>query len=174
MGSFNRLLYGEEIEVPEDIKEILIPGEKVLHAVKQARVQQIVTPDSIFITTERVIIRRPIVLGMRDTKDFRYADMANVHVYKGILNSTIRVKMRFMSDDLVLRGIQPKKAREISKAIQEGLDGRYEPAQKTTQTQNVATGGASNEDLLKLIKRRYFNGEITKEEYEHMKRELRY
>ena len=172
MGSVNSLLYGEEIEVPDDIKEILIPGERVLHAVKQARVRQIVTPDSIFVTTERVIIRRPIILGMRDTKDFRYADMANVHVYKGILNSTVRVKMRFMSDDLVLRGIPPKKAREISKAIQAGLDGRYETAQETTKT--ATTEAKSNEDLLKLIKKRYFGGEITREEYEHMKRELRH
>ena len=38
--SMTGIFTGLEIEVPKDIQELLIPGEKVLHAVRQARIEQ--------------------------------------------------------------------------------------------------------------------------------------
>jgi len=80
---------GLEIEIPKDIKELLIPGEKVLHSVRQARLEQAITPDSIFVTTHRVIVRRPTTLGLkRNITDYKYTDMANTKIKKGFINST--------------------------------------------------------------------------------------
>jgi len=169
---------GKRIDVPEDVKKELIPGEKVLHAVRQARIEQPITPDAIIVTTERVMIRRPKLFGFTaSNKDFRYSDMGNVIVHKGVLNSTIRVKMRFLSDDLMLRAIPNSEAPAISSTIQEGIDGRFEgmdgEGSKTYRTPRMETErGSSNEDLLKILKLRYVKGEITREEYERMKRDI--
>ncbi|RLI92675.1 MAG: hypothetical protein DRO89_01715, partial [Candidatus Altiarchaeales archaeon] len=169
---------GKKIDVPEDVKKELIPGEKVLHAVRQARIEQLFTPDSIIVTTERVMVRRPKLFGFTATnKDFRYSDMGNVIVHRGILNSTIAIKMRFLSHDLMLRAIPNDEAQAISSTIQEGIDGRFE-GMDGEESRRYRISGMENrkegadEDLLKILKLRYVKGEITREEYERMKRDI--
>ena len=168
---------GKKIDVPEDVKKELIPGEKVLHAVRQARIEQLLTPDSIIVTTERVMIRRPKLFGFTATnKDFRYSDMGNVIVHRGILNSTIAVKMRFLSHDLMLRAIPNDEAQAISSTIQKGIDGRFEgmdgEESRRYRISRMETKEGIDEDLLKILKLRYVKGEITREEYERMKRDI--
>jgi len=178
MGIKKSFLHGMRIDVPEEVRKVLIPGEKVLHAVRQARIEQPITPDAIIVTTERVMIRRPKLFGFTaSNKDFRYSDMGNVIVHRGILNSTVEVKMRFLSHDLMLRAIPNEEAPLISKTIQKGIDGRFEgmdgDESRGYRIPKVETKKESADvDLLKILKLRYVRGEITREEYERMKRDI--
>lgn len=156
---------GLEIKVPKDIQKLLIPGEEVIHSVRQARLEQAVTPDSIFVTTHRIIIRRPTTLGLRkNITDYRYVDMANTEIKKGIINSSIHIKMRFLSEDCCLKGIPNKSAMNIFRTIQERIQlsrGGFQRSQPE--------GG---EDPLQILRVRFARGEITEEEYLSMKRAL--
>lgn len=156
---------GVEIEVPKDIRELLIPGEKVLHAVRQARLEQAITPDSIFVTTHRIIVRRPTTLGLRrNATDYRYTDMANTRIEKGLINSSIYIDMRFLSEELCLKGIPKKSAARIFRTIEERI------ARTRTGLPLSVSEGA--EDPLQILKVRFAKGEITKEEFLLMKRAL--
>ena len=171
--SLKSFFCGRVMEVPEEIKKTLIPGEKVLHAVRQARTQQPITPDAIFVTTERVMIRRPSMFGLTSqNRDFRYADMGNVTVHRGILNASISVKMRMLSHNLVLRSIPNEIAPQISRTIQEGIDGRFEGYGEEHRQAYSAKPSSSDDDLLKILKYRYVKGELSKEEYESMKKDI--
>ncbi len=155
---------GLEIKIPKDIKELLIPGEKVLHSVRQARLEQAITPDSIFVTTHRVIVRRPTTLGLkRNITDYKYTDMANTKIKKGFINSTIIIKMRFLSETCYLRGIPNKSAARIFRTIQERI---------ANVRSILSSPQPISEDPLKILKIRYAKGEITREEYLLMKREI--
>ncbi|KYK36267.1 MAG: hypothetical protein AYK18_11975 [Theionarchaea archaeon DG-70] len=155
---------GLETDVPEDIRELLITGEKVLHAVRQARIEQAITPDSIFITTHRIIVRRPTTLGLRrNITDYRYTDMANTRIEKGLINSSIYIDMRFLSEECCLRGIPNKSAAKIFRTIE----------QQIARTRaGLSLSDDSNEDPLQILRVRFAKGEITREEYVSMKRVL--
>jgi hypothetical protein len=161
--SVTGILTGLEIKVPKDIQELLIPGEKVLHAVRQARIEQAITPDSIFVTTYRVIVRRPSTLGLRrSTTDYRFTDMANTRIEKGLINSSIFIDMRFLSEECLLKGIPNKSAARIFRTIQERI----------IRTRDPAIPEDSPEDPLTILRIRFAKGEITEEEYLSMKRAL--
>ncbi len=155
---------GLEIEIPRDILELLIPGEKVLHSVRQARIEQAITPDSIFVTTHRVIVRRPTTLGLRRlVTDYKYTDMANTEIKKGLINSDIFIKMRFLSENCCLVGIPNRSAARMFRTIQERI---------VRTTAGPGPLEKSAEDPLQILKVRYARGEITREEYLFMKKEL--
>lgn len=154
---------GLKIDVPQDIQELLIPGEKVLHAVRQARLEQAITPDSIFVTTHRIIVRRPTTLGLRrNITDYRYTDMANTRIEKGLINSSIYIEMRFLSEDCCLKGIPNKSASAMFRSIE----------QQIARTRAGLPLSEPVEDPLTILKVRLAKGEITKEEYLSIKKEL--
>ena len=155
---------GLEIEVPQDIQELLIPGEKVLSAVRQARLEQAITPDSIFVTTHRIIVRRPTTLGLRrNITDYRYIDMASTRIEKGLINSSIFIDMRFFSEEVCLKGIPKKSAAKMFRIIEERIV-------RTHAGPLLSSSGA--EDPLQILRVRFAKGEITEEEYLAMKRAL--
>ena len=154
---------GREIEIPKDIQELLISGERILHAVRQARIEQAITPDSIFVTTHRIIVRRPTTLGLRrNVTDYRYTDMANTRIEKGLINSSIYIEMRFLSEDCRLKGIPNKNATQIFRTIEERI----------AQTRGVQLHETDFEDPLQILKIRFAKGEISREEYLQMKSAL--
>jgi hypothetical protein len=156
---------GLEIDVPKDIREVLIPSERVLHAVRQARLEQALTPDSIFVTTHRIIVRRPTTLGLRrNITDYRYSDMANTKIEKGIINSSIHIEMRFLSEDCVLKGIPNKSASRMFRTIEEQIT-RTRGGLPLVEEPPV-------EDPLKILKVRLARGEISRGEYQSLKKEL--
>jgi len=163
---------GKTTKVPNAIKKILLSDEQVIAVIKQSRLKAALTPDSIIITDQRIIRYSPSALGLhKEIEDYRYEDIANLKIDKGILFATITAKRRFMSEDLVLDKLLKGQADYISRVIQENLN-RMSAAARPPVTTNQQTPPASPQDPLQVLKLRFARGEITKEQFEEMKRAL--
>jgi hypothetical protein len=163
---------GKTTKVPNAIKKMLLADEQVMAVIKQSRLKAAITPDSIIITNQRIIRCSPSALGLRkEIEDYRYEDVANLKIDKGILFATITVKRRFMSEDLILDDLPKGRADYISRVIQENLR-RMSGATTSPVTANQQGSPTSPEDPLQILKFRFARGEITKEQFEEMKRAL--
>jgi len=163
---------GKTIKVPNAIKKMLLADERVMAVIKQSRLKAAITPDSIIITNHRIIRYSPSALGLRkEIEDYRYEDIANLKIDKGIMFATITVKRRFMSEDLILDNLPTGRADYISRVIQENLR-RMSSGPASPVTTNQRTPLTSPEDPLQVLKLRFARGEITKEQFEEMKRAL--
>jgi hypothetical protein len=163
---------GKTTKVPNAIKKMLLADEQVMAVIKQSRLKAAITPDSIIITNQRIIRCSPSALGLRkEIEDYRYEDVANLKIDKGILFATITVKRRFMSEDLILDDLPKGRVDYISRVIQENLK-RMSGATTSPVTANQQGPPISPEDPLQILKLRFARGEITKEQFEEMKRAL--
>ena len=163
---------GKIIKVPNGIKKMLLADEQVMAVVKQSRWKAAITPDSIIITNQRIIRYSPSSLGLyKEIEDHRYEDIANLKIEKGILFATITLKRRFMSEDLILDNLPAGKVDYVFRVIQENLK-RMSSTSVSPVTTNQQTPPGSPEDPLQVLKLRFARGEITREEFEEMKRVL--
>ena len=157
----------EAIEVPKHIKKILLDDEEVLASIRQSRFKEMTTPDTIIITNHRIIRYSPSTLGLRkEIEDYRYQDIANFKVKKGIMLATIEITPRFMSDTIILDNLPKSRIDYISRVVQENIRLTHSPDERQR------LDSASSEDPLKIIKLRFARGEITREQYEEMKAAL--
>lgn len=112
----------------EEIESILTTGEKILIIAKQSRLVpggSLFTPNTIYVTNFRIIFSDPECLGLkRYVIDLNYNDISNVRLEEGILSTKIFIKSRFMSDDIMIEGIDKRIARQIIKKIQECIRGK--------------------------------------------------
>lgn len=160
------------MRIPGGVKKMLLADEQVKAVIKQSRLKAALTPDSIIITDQRIIRYSPSALGLhKEIEDYRYEDIANLRIDKGILFATITAKRRFMSEDLVLDKLLKGQADYISRVIQENLR-RMSGAATSPVTTNQQTPPVPLEDPLQILKLRFARGEITKEQFEEMKRAL--
>ena len=78
------------------VTEMLNPDEKVLLVAKQSRIKpggSLHTPNIIYATDRRIIIRDPYMLGIKENVvDIPYDIVTSVKLEKGLLSSTIRFK----------------------------------------------------------------------------------
>jgi hypothetical protein len=163
---------GKTIKVPNAIKKMLLADEQVMAVIKQSKLKAAITPDSIIITNHRIIRYSPSALGLhKEIEDYRYEDIANLKIDKGIMFATITVKRRFMSEDLILDNLPRSRADYISRVIQENLR-RMSSGPTSPVTTNQRTPLTSPEDPLQVLKLRFARGEITKEQFEEMKSAL--
>jgi len=163
---------GKTIEVPNAIKKMLLADEQVMAVIKQSRFKAAITPDSIIITNQRIIRCSPSALGLhKEIEDYRYEDIANLKIDKGIMFATITAKRRFMSEDLILDNLPKGRADYISRIIQENLR-RMSSATASPVTTNQRVSPTAPEDPLQVLKLRFARGEITKEQFEEMKKAL--
>ena len=163
---------GKTLKIPKAIKKMLLADEQVMAVIKQSRLKAAITPDSIIITNQRIIRCSPSSLGLhKEIEDYRYEDMANLKIDKGILFATITVKQRFMSEDLILGNLPEGQVDYVFRLIQENLR-RMGNATTSPVTTNQQTPLTSSEDPLQVLKLRFARGEITKEQFEEMKKVL--
>lgn len=158
------------VKVPKAIAEMLYDDEIVLARVKQSRWKRLFAPDSIFVTSHRIILYSPKALGLRKTiEDYRYQDMANFKTDRGIFFTKLTITQRFMSNDLVIDSLPKGKTDKIARIIHEGIrqmsSGGRPDAVKAPQ-------GNQSDDPLTILKLRYARGEIDQQQYEEMKKVL--
>ena len=163
---------GRTTKVPNAVKKLLLTDEQVKAVIKQSRLKAALTPDSIIITDQRIIRYSPSALGLhKEIEDYRYEDIANLKIDKGVMFATITAKRRFMSEDLILDKLLKGQADYISRVIQENLR-RISGATTSPVTTNQQTPPAPPEDPLQVLKLRFARGDITKEQFEEMKKAL--
>jgi hypothetical protein len=160
------------LKVPNSVKKMLLTDEQVMAVIKQSRLKAAITPDSIVVTNQRIIKYSPSNFGLRkEIEDYRYEDIANLKIDKGIRFATIALKRRFMSEDLILDKLLKGQADYICRFIQENLR-RTSGAPTSPVTPGQQIPPTSPEDPLQVLRLRFARGEITKEQFEEMKRVL--
>ena len=86
----------DDLEEIRKIAEILSPDEKVLLVAKQSRIKpggSHFTPNIIYATDRRIIVRDPYMLGIKENVvDIPYDIITSIKLEKGLLSSTIRFK----------------------------------------------------------------------------------
>ena len=163
---------GKTLKIPKDVTKMLLVDEQAIAIIRQSRLKAVSTPDSIIITNQRIIRYSPSSLGLhKEIEDYRYEDIANLKIEKGILFATITLRRRFMSQDLVLDNLPAGKVDYVFRLIQENLR-RMSSDPTSPVTTSQQTPRTSPEDPLRVLKLRFARGEITKEQFEEMKKAL--
>ncbi len=170
-----------ELDEIKKIEHMFSPGETVYIIAKQARFvpggSVLTTPNIIFVTNYRLIIRNPTMLGLRENfVDYSYDKITNIKLEKGMISSTLVITAPGMGtasrqgnitglipwgrgEDGTIDAIPNHKAQLILKFVR----GKMNEIQHNPLS-------AQNETPLELLKKRFVKGEITKEEYEEMKK----
>jgi hypothetical protein len=176
----------------EKIKQMLDSDESVLLSATQSRIRPgaaaVLTPNTIFATTKRVIIRNPTLLGLREsTESFYYTDITGVRVEKGMLSSTIALTMPGLAStgrrrqgsgvgliswgreeqDGLIEGIPKDKADALVNIIRDGIQKARAVKDKVVIQSNISIA-----DEIVKIADLLQKGVITAEEFAKMKQDL--
>jgi hypothetical protein len=141
------------------IADILNPDEKILLLARQSKIKpggSYLTPNTIYATDRRIIIRDPYMLGIKaNVVDIPYDIITSLKLEKGLLSSTIRFKaVGLMSSnklgmmDCIIEGeddqtgvieaIPKDKAENLLEIIRSGMQARKSaPSQKDTSSELV-------------------------------------
>ena len=171
----------------DKIQKRLDPDEQLLMAVRQSRVKPggaaIITPNTMFVTNKRMLVRNPKKLGFAvDIEEYPYDTITNVKLTKGIFSSSIQITIPGMTemskvdraftiwgrdDTGVIDAIPKAKAEkmyEIIRAKVKEIKERKDAPSVVQQQQQQSP--------LDLLKTKFVNGEISAEEYEVKKKIL--
>jgi len=149
----------------EKIVNRLDEGEKVIMVVRQTKNPlkpggSLFTPDTIFATTKKILIRNPSALGLRhNIESYSYDQIVDVELEKGMLSSAIMINVPGSLYDGVIEAIPKDEAEGIVKIINEGIKKEKNPT-------------LSDDDPLTILKKRYAKGEISKKEFKQMRKDL--
>jgi len=197
------LLDEGDLEDVDKIADMLNPDEKVLLVARQSKIKpggSYLTPNTIYATDRRIIIRDPYMLGIKaNVVDIPYDIITSLKLEKGLLSSTIRFKaVGLMSStklgmmDSIIEGeddqtgiieaIPKDKAEDLLEIIRSGMnDGRKSaPSKKNIssklfepQVRNPSSNQSISiaDELEKLAKLKQ-DGILTEEEFNQMKHGL--
>jgi len=182
---------------PDDKREInnifdqLDSNEKVLLVAKQSRIRPggaLTSPNTVFATDRRLIIRNPTMFGMRESiEDIPYDQITSVKIERGLFSSTIVIRSPGLSElsrlssssgllawgreeDGAIDSLEKDKAEQILLIIKKGMaEARKRKQQPTTTKVNKQLSVA---DELKKLAKLKDQGVISEEEFTKMKNDL--
>jgi len=179
----------ESTEEVQYISDHLEPDEKVLEVATQSRFVPggaFTTPNTIFATNKKIIIRNPTMLGMRENiEEIPYDQITSVKLEKGMFSSTIVIRSPGLSElsrlssqsgllawgrgeDGAIDALPSDKAERILKIIKNGMaEARKRKEHPTTVNQQLSVA----DELGKLAKLKE-QGVLTEEEFAKMKNDL--
>lgn len=197
------LLEGGDLEEVNKINEMLNPDEKVLLVARQSKIKpggSYFTPNTIYATDRRIIIRDPYMLGIKaNVVDIPYDIITSLKLEKGLLSSTIRFKAPGlmsstklgMMDSIIegeddqtgiIEAIPKDKAEDLLEIIRSGMnDSRRIPPSKKQKSielnepKEVMTTfnhSISIADELRKLAKLKEEGILTEEEFNQMKQQL--
>ena len=173
----------------EKIAERLDEGEKVLEVAKQSRIKPgaaLTSPNTVFATDRRLIIRNPTMFGARQNiEDFEYDNLTNIKLEKGLFSSTLVITAPGMgtaarnstmsgllpwgrNEDGSIDGIPKDKAENILKIVRNAIVKAKKESQKPVQ---VVQQTSTADELAKLAKLKE-QGILSDEEFDKMKKDL--
>ena len=179
----------------EEIRKIanrLDRDEKVLFVAKQSRMKPggsvLATPNIVFATDKRVIIRNPTMLGMRENiEDIPYDKMTSVKLEKGVFSSTILIRAPGLSEmsrvskysgliawgrgeDGQIDALPKDKAEQLFATIRHGID-RTKNIDPRSSMKIVNQQVSFADELIKLARLKE-QGVISQAEFTQMKQDL--
>ena len=173
----------------EKIAERLDEGEKVLEVAKQSKLKPggaNFSPNTVFATDRRLIIRNPTMFGARQNiEDFEYDNLTNIKLEKGLFSSTLVITAPGMgtaarnstmsgllpwgrNEDGSIDGIPKDKAENILKIVRNAIVNAKKESQKPVQ---VVQQTSTADELAKLAKLKE-QGILSDEEFDKMKKDL--
>jgi hypothetical protein len=195
----------DDLEEINKIKETLNPDEKVLLVARQSRIKpggSLHTPNIIYATDRRIIIRDPYMLGIKESVvDIPYDIVTSVKLEKGLLSSTIRFKAAGlvsstklgMMDSLIdgeddqggiIEAIPKDKAQDLLEIIRSGMQSSSNRKSAPSKNQMPDELMKSKEysvslnqsisiaDEIRKLAKLKEEGIITEEEFKQMKQDL--
>ncbi len=182
----------DELEEIRKIANRLDRDEKVLFVAKQSRMKPggsaLATPNIVFATDKRVIIRNPTMLGMRENiEDIPYDKMTGVKLEKGVFSSTILIRALGLSEmsrvskhsgliawgrgeDGQIDALPKDKGEQLFTIIREGIDGAKKAATPSSTT--IVNPQLSIADELTKLATLKQQGIISEIEFSQMKQDL--
>jgi hypothetical protein len=162
----------DELEEIRKIANRLGQDEKVRLVAKQSRMRPggstLATPNIVFATDRRVIIRNPTMLGMRENiEDIPYDKMTSVKLEKGVFSSTILIRAPGLSEmsrvskhsgliawgrgeDGQIDALSKDKGERLFTIIREGIDGTKKVAVAQSSSTIVKQQISIADELTKL------------------------
>lgn len=178
----------KEEEIPEAIKTLLAPNERILYSSKQKGskfkpdLKKRIFPDMIFLTDRRILHIHPRgllrgALGMQDYTDYPYEDMRNIEIKKGTFRSTLRItpKSTVQAGKMPeIRDIDNQEAQDIFGMVREILVKKEKTvaAPVFTAVPVSATETLSPIEQLEKLAKLKESGIISEEEFQDKKKEL--
>jgi hypothetical protein len=182
----------DELEEIRRIANRLDQDEKVRLVAKQSRMKPggsaLATPNIVFATDKRVIIRNPTMLGMRENiEDIPYDKITSVKLEKGVFSSTVLIRAPGLSEmsrvskqsgliawgrgeDGQIDALPRDKGEQLFTIIREGIDGfRKSAAQSATTFVNPQISIADELRKLASLKEQ---GIISEDEFIQVKQDL--
>jgi hypothetical protein len=198
--SFNtHITDNDDLEEISKIAEILNPDEKVLLVARQSRIKpggSLHTPNIIYATDRRIIIRDPYMLGIKENVvDIPYDIVTSIKLEKGLLSSTIRFKAPGLvsstklgminslidgEDDQggIIEAIPKDKAQDLLEIIRSGMQTSSNSNRKSAANELLGSKeippnqSRSIADEIRKLAKLKEEGLITAEEFQQMKQDL--
>jgi hypothetical protein len=191
----------DDLEEIEKIHHILNPNEEVFVVARQSRLKpggSKLTPNVVFATDRRIIIKDPSMLGLReDIVDIPYDMISSVRIDKGVFSSNIMFKAPGLinssrrgkldklmmvdgdeirheqvgeEEDGIITAIPKDKAEELLEVIRNGMDRDREVYSQQQQPSQPQSLSIADEitKLANLKERRI----ISEDEFQQMKQDL--
>ena len=187
-------LDNDDYQEIEKIKEMLNPNEEVVMVARQSRILpggSYTTPNIIYATNRRIIMRDPYMLGIRENVvDIPYDVITSVKLEKGLLSSTIRFEAPALvgskklgmingivsgetDNEGVIQAIPKRKAEDLVQVIRSGIYGSHKSNSETNiPTQRQSENSPSIADELTKFAKLKEQGVLTTEEFERIKKDL--
>ena len=202
LPSNTHLRDSDDLEEISKITEMLNPDEKVLLVARQSRIKpggSLHTPNVIYATDRRLIIRDPYMLGIKENVvDIPYDIVTSVKLEKGLLSSTIRFKAPGllsstklgMMDSMIdgeddqggiIEAIPKDKAQDLVEIIRSGMQSssnkKSAPSKNQMSNESVGSTVSSNQsisiaDEIRKLGNLKKEGLITEDEFKQMKQDL--
>jgi Bacterial PH domain/Short C-terminal domain len=167
-----------ELEEIQRIANRLVKDEKVIFVARQSRFKpggSKGSPATFFVTSQRLIVRNPSMMGMReDFSSVNYDKISSLNVKKGFFSSTLKIMAEGFAGDI--DAIDKKKAEKIMSYIEEKMNQATTSAVQsrtdttTTITSNPQSSSAADE-LTKLARLKE-QGILSEAEFNQMKQEI--
>ena len=193
----------EDLEEINKISNMLNANEEVFVVARQSRLKpggSKFTPNIVYATDRRIIIRDPRMLGLREeVVDIPYDLISSVRLDKGVFSSSVVFTAPGLrstgrlgliekmsgtefspNEDAVITAIPKDKAEDLVEVIRNGMDRQREVYQQQPQPIHVSTNNNNNDnsptisiadELTKLAKLKE-QGVISESEFQQMKQDL--
>ena len=167
-----------ELEEIQRIANRLVKDEKVIFVARQSRFKpggSKGSPATFFVTSQRLIVRNPSMMGMReDFSSVNYGKISSLNVKKGFFSSTLKIMAEGFAGDI--DAIDKKKAEKIMSYIEEKMNQATTSAvQSRTDTTTTITSNpqsSSAADELSKLARLKEQGILSEAEFNQMKQEI--